>query len=202
MSTDGEKTAEKLNLQKNTEDKIKVENDEETDKANPNKGLYDIEVTDINKRAFKLAELKGKVIIIVNVASKCGLAEKSYQELASLLAKYHSKGLRILLFPCRQFLNQEYEQMEKVRSFANKFSENFMLMDEIDVKGPSIHPLFKFLTENLKGFLTNNIKWNFTYFLIGRNGELVRRYGPTERLPDADKDLVRCIGDVEDEVEN
>lgn len=185
-----------------TENNEEVGEDGNTGKASVGESIYDIEVTDITKRTFKLAELKGKVIIVVNVASKCGLAERSYQELASLLAKYHSKGLRVLLFPCRQFLNQEYEQMEKVKDFANRFSERFMLMDEISVKGSNIHPLFKFLSENLKGFLTNDIKWNFTYFLIGRNGELVRRYGPTERLSDTDKDLVRCIGNVEDEVDS
>lgn len=160
--------------------------------------IYDIKVTDLSGRQFKLEELKGNVVLIVNVASKCGLAQQSYQELASLLVKYHSKGLRILIFPCQQFLKQEFDQLEKINEFARSFSDKFMIMKPVDVKGKNIHPLFKYLIDNLHGFLTNDIKWNFTYFLIGRNGELVRRYGPTERLPDTDKDLVKCIGNVED----
>lgn len=167
-----------------------------------NSSIYDIEVTDINHNRYTLRKYEGKVLIIVNVASKCGLANQSYQELTSLLVKYHSKGLRILLFPCKQFLNQEFDEMEKVQEFAKNYSENFIIMDAVNVKGHNIHPLFKYLTEHLKGFITNEIKWNFTYFLVGRNGELVRRYGPTERLPDTDPDLLSCIGDVEHSIEN
>lgn len=167
----------------------------------PKNSIYDIEVTDIDHNRYTLRKYEGKVLIIVNVASKCGLANQSYQELTSLLVKFHSKGLRVLLFPCKQFLNQEFDEMEKVQEFAKKYSENFIIMDAVNVKGTNIHPLFKYLTEHLKGFITNDIKWNFTYFLVGRNGELVKRYGPTERLPDTDPDLLKCIGDVEYSVE-
>lgn len=161
--------------------------------------IYEITVRDAEQRSFKLEELKGKVLLIVNVASKCGLAERSYHELADLLAKYHSRGLRILLFPCSQFLNQEYSEIKLVREFARQYSEDFMLMDAVNVKGPKIHPLFQYLTDNLKGFLVNTVKWNFTYFLVGRNGELLKRYGPTERLPDTDPVLVEAIGDSKEE---
>lgn len=167
-----------------------------------NKELYDIRVTEMNGRSFKLGELAGKVLLIVNVASKCGLAEKGYQELATLLVKFYSRGLRVLIFPCRQFLNQEFVEREKIMAFAAEFSDKFTLMDVVEVKGPQIHPLFKYLTEHLEGFLTNSIKWNFTYFLVGREGELVRRYGPTERLGVDDKDLLKCIGNAKADVEN
>lgn len=161
--------------------------------------IYNIEVTDCNKRTFKLEELKGKVLIIVNIASNCGLAKRSYLELSSLLVSYRHRGLRVLLFPCRQFLKQEFEEMEEIKKFIKDYSDDFMLMDMVNVIGNDIHPLFRYLKDNLQGFITNDIKWNFTYFLIGRNGELLRRYGPTERVKDTDKELVKAINAGEEE---
>lgn len=155
--------------------------------------IYDIEVVDVKGRAFKLEELKGNVIVVVNVASKCGLAQSSYGDLAAILKEYHSKGLRVLLFPCRQFLNQELESMQQVEAFVSGFSENFMLMGEVKVKGEEAHPLFKYLSKKLSGFLTDSIKWNFTYFLIGRDGVPVKRYGPTEKLTVDDKHLLESL---------
>lgn len=159
--------------------------------------IYDIEVTDIEKNTYKLERYRGNVMLIVNVASGCGLAEKSYRELSDLLIKFHTRGLRILLFPCRQFLNQEYEDLEQVREFSRQYHDEFVLMDAVNVKGTNIHPLFRYLTDNLKGFLFNGIKWNFTYFLVGRNGELVKRYGPTESITDTDASFLKCIGEAE-----
>lgn len=165
------------------------------------KSIYDISVLDYQHVRHSLAEFRGKVLLIVNVASFCGLAKKSYEELCSLCVKYHRRGLRILLFPCRQFMSQEYSDIMKVKEFTDQYNDKFILMDMVDVKGKNMHPLYKYLVENLQGWLTNSIKWNFTYFLIGRDGELARRYGPTERLKEDDPDLLRCIGTVEDEKE-
>lgn len=158
--------------------------------------IYDIEVLDAQKVKHSLSEFKGKVLLIVNVASQCGLAKQSYAELSSLLDKYYNRGLRILLFPCRQFLAQEYCDINKVKDFINEYNKDFILMDMVNVNGKNRHPLYEYLCSNLKGFLTNHIKWNFTYFLIGRNGELVRRYSPTEHIKENDADILRCIGDV------
>lgn len=155
--------------------------------------IYDISVTDMNMEEYKLERYRGKVLLIVNVASKCGLADKSYTELSKLLKEYSNKGLLILLFPCSQFRDQEYKEKQEIKDFVAKYGKEFILMDSVQVKGPNIHPLFKFLIENLEGFGTDDIKWNFTYFLIGRQGELVKRYSPISGISPDDKDLVKCI---------
>ncbi|KAI4291072.1 phospholipid-hydroperoxide glutathione peroxidase [Pancytospora philotis] len=162
--------------------------------------IYDIRVRDYCGRPMKMEEYRGKVLLIVNVASRCGLAHKAYTALASLLSTYHKKGLRILLFPCKQFMNQEYASISEVKKFAEQYDDRFDLMEMVDVSGQSIHPLYKYLTDNLTGWLTNSIKWNFTVFLVGRNGELVQRYGPTEALKHDDAQILACIGSVPDEV--
>ncbi|KAI5149742.1 hypothetical protein ENBRE01_1095 [Enteropsectra breve] len=163
------------------------------------KGIYSIEVKDWQGIKRSMGDYAGKPLLIVNVASNCGLAKQSYLELAEILEKYHSKGLRILLFPCRQFLKQEFSQISKVKEVADSYSGKFDLMDYVEVMGSGIHPLFKYLCDNLKGFLTNSIKWNFTYFLIGRKGELVRRFAPMEHIKHDDPDLVRCVGNAKSE---
>lgn len=160
--------------------------------------IFDIHVRDYKKRAHTLAEYRGNVMLIVNVASECGLAEGSYRELASLLTKYHHRGLCILLFPCGQLLSQEFGDIQKVKEFADRYHKSFVLMDMTEVRGKNIHPLFQYLIDNLHGRLTNSIKWNFTYFLVGRDGTPLRRYGPTEHIRDDDRDLLRAIGDAKE----
>lgn len=154
---------------------------------------------DINKQPYKLSELAGMVILIVNVASKCKLADNSYKELAGLLDQYYSDGLRVLLFPCKQFLNQEYDKMDEVKNFVKNYGDKFVLMDEVNVKGSNIHPLFKYLIKNLSGTLTNDIKWNFTYFLIDRYGRPKKRYGPTDSISKTDSALLECLKEKSEE---
>lgn len=155
--------------------------------------IYDICVRDYTGKVRHLSEYKGKVLLIVNVASTCGFAKRAYTELTALLTTYHKDGLRILLFPCKQFMNQEFTEMKKIKDFVDEYDDRFDLMDMIDVRGSTVHPLYKYLIKNLKGWLTNSIKWNFTTFLIGRNGELARRYGPTESIDPMDSDIVKCM---------
>lgn len=162
-------------------------------KSLPTESIYDIEVTDIDDNKYLLEEYRGKVLLIVNVASNCRLADKSYKELAALLEKYNSNGLVILLFPCNQYKNQEYGTKPEIKNFVAQYGDQFILMDVVQVKGPEIHPLFKYLTNKLTGFFTNDIKWNFTYFLIGRNGESVKRYSPLDGISVTDRDLVNQI---------
>lgn len=164
------------------------------------KSIFDIHVEDYEKRGHTLAEYRGKVLLIVNVASECGLAEGSYKELASLLTKYSQRGLCILLFPCSQFLNQEYGDIQEVKRFASSYHENFVLMNMTNVRGKNIHPLFQYLTDNLHGRFTNSVKWNFTYFLIGRDGTPLKRYGPTDHIRDDDPDLLKALGDAKEKV--
>lgn len=158
-----------------------------------NNNVYGFEVMDLDGKEIKLEAYKGQVLLIVNVASKCKLANRSYKELSALLSNFHDKGLRVLLFPCKQFLNQEHEDLEKIKEFAGQYSKQFILMGPVKVKGDECHPLFKFLCESLKGTLGNSIKWNFTYFLIGRDGVPVKRYGPLSSISEKDPDLIRCL---------
>lgn len=157
--------------------------------------VYNFEVTDMENNTYTLEEYKGKVILVVNVASKCGLADKSYQELAKILSTYNSDDIKVLLFPCDQFAKQEYKTREEIKQFAATYSDEFILMAPVDVKGQNMHPLFKFLCNKLSGFITDGIKWNFTYFLIDRQGIPVKRYSPIDSLPVNDKMLVKCINE-------
>jgi len=162
--------------------------------ASSSSPIYSIQVREWNKTSRFLSHYKGKTLLIVNVASNCGLAKAAYEELSGLDAKYFRKGLRILLFPCRQFLNQEFQEISKIKEFISQFGSNFILMDYVNVKGNDISPLYKYLISNTKGFLTNGIKWNFTYFLIGPDGKIVRRYGPTEHVHDDEgSEIQKCL---------
>jgi len=168
---------------------------EEESNVYDERSIYRFEVRDMNKNEYKLDKYRGDVIIIVNVASKCKLANKSYKELSELLKRHSDKGLRILLFPCSQFLDQEYEELAEIKAFADKYNEEFILMDKVEVKGNNIHPLFEFLVEELPGTFGNYIKWNFTYFLIDRNGIPVRRYSPTGSITPKDKYLLKVLNE-------
>lgn len=172
---------------------------EEESNVYDERSVYRFEVRDMNNNEYKLEEYKGDPIIIVNVASKCKLANKSYTELAELLKSHSDKGLRILLFPCSQFWDQEYEELAKIKEFADKYHKEFILMDKVEVKGDNIHPLFEFLVEKLPekfgNFIGNYIKWNFTYFLIDRNGIPVKRYSPTGSITPKDEHLLKVLNE-------
>lgn len=155
--------------------------------------IYNFEVESIDGTKYKLEKYKGSVLLIVNVASKCKLAEKSYKNLQELTGAYHNKGLRILLFPCGQFLNQEHDELEKIKNFASEYSQNFILMNKVKVNGKDTHPLFEYLKSQLTGFLTNDIKWNFTYFLIDRDGTPLKRYSPNDLLDLKDETLLKSL---------
>jgi len=129
--------------------------------------------------SLKLEEYKGKVLLIVNTASKCGFT-KQYGSLQSLYSNYHSEGLEILAFPCNQFGAQEPDENEAIQYFCQlNFATEFEVFAKLDVKGPSVHPLFAYLAEEKKGiFGTSAIKWNFTKWLVDRQGKIVSRYAP------------------------
>jgi glutathione peroxidase len=141
--------------------------------------LYDIEVTTIEGKKKSLAEYKGKVLLIVNTASKCGFTPQ-YSGLQNLYEKYGEKGLIVLGFPCNQFANQEPGDEAEIQQFCQlNYGVTFPLFAKVDVKGPNAHPLFRYLTKEAPGFLgMKSIKWNFTKFLVDRNGRVVKRYAP------------------------
>lgn len=136
-----------------------------------------------------LAALKGHVVLVVNVASKCGFTANNYAQLKEFDAKYYEKGLRILLFPCNQFGNQEPGDNESVCHYIGGISERFLVAEKVDVNGSGAHPIFKWLQDSCPGFLFNAIKWNFTKFLINRQGEPVKRYAPNEEPKTFEADI-------------
>jgi glutathione peroxidase len=141
--------------------------------------IYDFNVAQIDGKETSLQEYKGKVVLIVNVASQCGLTPQ-YSGLEELYEKYKAKGLVILGFPCNQFGGQEPGTEAEIKTFCEtSFQVTFPLFSKINVNGADTHPLYKYLKIEKKGFLgTEAIKWNFTKFLIDREGKVVERFSP------------------------
>src|SRR5580765_5456036 len=141
--------------------------------------IYDIGVDVIHDKKHKLDEYKGKVLLIVNVASKCGFTPQ-YKGLEAMYEKMQSRGLEVLGFPCNQFGSQEPGTAEEIESFCElNYGVTFPLFAKIEVNGNGAAPLYKYLKKEKPGLLGSEaIKWNFTKFLVDRNGKVVERYAP------------------------
>ena len=141
--------------------------------------IYDFSATLNNGTDQSLAGYKGKVLLIVNTASKCGFTPQ-YKGLQDLYAKYHDRGLEVLGFPCDQFGHQEPGNDDEIKSFCDlNYGVNFPLFSKIEVNGDGAHPLYKFLKSEKGGLLGDAIKWNFTKFLVDKQGIVVERFAPT-----------------------
>ncbi|MDC1068969.1 glutathione peroxidase [Candidatus Kapabacteria bacterium] len=139
--------------------------------------IYDIKVTNIDGKELALDEYKGKTLLIVNVASECGFTPQ-YEGLQNIYEKYQDKEFVVLGFPCNQFGGQEPGSREEIKQFCStKFSVDFPLFEKIDVNGDNAHQLYKYLKASKGGFPGDAIKWNFTKFLVDKNGKVVGRYG-------------------------
>jgi glutathione peroxidase len=140
--------------------------------------IYNFKATDSHGNEKSLADYQGKVVLIVNTASKCGFTPQ-YQDLQALYNRLHDQGLEVLAFPCDQFGHQEPGSNEEIQQFCQlNYGVTFPVFAKIDVNGKAAHPLFQFLRKECGGFLTDSIKWNFTKFLIGRDGQVVERFAP------------------------
>ena len=140
-----------------------------------------------------LNEYEGKPLIIVNTASKCGLTPQ-FKGLQELYDKYKDQGLEVLGFPCDQFNNQEFDNIEETTQFCQmNYGVTFPMFAKIDVNGDHTDPLFTFLKEQKKGVLSKNIKWNFTKFLIDGNGQVVERYAPTTDPAKMEEDIIKVL---------
>lgn len=147
------------------------------DCSTPFTNLYDIPVTDISGAETTLAEYRGKVLIIVNVASKCGLTDRQYRELVQISGEY-SDRVEVLAFPCNQFMKQEPGNKEQVCEFIISMGgQSFKVFDKVKVNGKDAHPLFKFLRAN-SSLKSNTVGWNFGKFLIAPDGRIAGYYGP------------------------
>ncbi len=147
-----------------------------------------------NGEVLSLADKAGKVVLIVNTASKCGFTPQ-YEGLEALFQKYNEQGFEVIAFPCNQFGAQEPGNAEEIANFCSlKYDVSFPLMDKIDVNGAGAPPLYDWLKKEAPGLLgSRGIKWNFTKFLIGRDGKVVRRYAPTDKPADIEKDVVALL---------
>lgn len=140
--------------------------------------IYQYEALNMDDEVVSLEDYKGKVLLIVNTASKCGFTPQ-FKGLESIYETYKDQGLEIIGFPCNQFKEQDPGTNAEIKSFCElNYGVTFEIFQKIDVKGPEQHPLYTYLTENTKGLLGGEIKWNFTKFLIDREGNIVKRFGP------------------------
>ena len=158
------------------------------------KSIYDYKVDDSQKNPVSLSDYKGKTLLIVNVASRCGLTPQ-YKGLQELYSKYSNKDFEILAFPCNQFGAQEPGSNEEIKEFCDiNFNVSFKIFDKINVNGSSASPLFKHLKNEAKGVMGSEaIKWNFTKFLIDNNGRVIKRYSPQTTPDKIDKDLSEIL---------
>jgi glutathione peroxidase len=156
--------------------------------------MYDIPVRTIDGVDTTLQPYRGKALLIVNVASRCGYTPQ-YTGLEALYRKYKDQGFVVLGFPCNQFAHQEPENEAAIHQFCDtSYGISFPLFAKIDVNGPRTHPLYRYLKSQRKGFLGREaIAWNFTKFLVGRNGEVLRRYSSRQTPDKIEKDVAAVV---------
>ena len=157
-------------------------------------GIYDFAVKDIHGKTVKLDAFKGKPLLIVNTASKCGFTPQ-YKGLEALYKKLHGKGLEILGFPCNQFGEQEPGDEAEIESFCEvNYGVTFPMFAKVDVNGDAAAPLYKFLKKEKPGLLGSEaIKWNFTKFLVDRSGKVVERYAPNTEPAEIAGDIQKLL---------
>ena len=157
-------------------------------------GIYDFSAQTIEGQAQSLDAYRGKTLLIINVASKCGFTPQ-YKGLEALYRQYKDKGFAILGFPCDQFGHQEPGNEQEIKDFCSlTYEVSFPMFAKIKVNGDDAHPLYRYLKKTKPGLLgTEGIKWNFTKFLIDRNGQVVGRYAPTDKPEAIERDLVKLL---------
>ena len=154
---------------------------------------FDFSATDIDGQPKALSDYKRKVLLVVNVASKCGFTPQ-YTGLEKLWKTYADKGLVVLGFPCDQFGHQEPGDEAEIRNFCSlTYDVDFPLFAKIDVNGKAAHPLYQWLKSEKGGLLGSSIKWNFTKFLVGRDGKVLKRYAPTDTPESLVKDIEAAL---------
>uniref|UniRef100_A0A914DQI2 Glutathione peroxidase n=1 Tax=Acrobeloides nanus TaxID=290746 RepID=A0A914DQI2_9BILA len=158
------------------------------------KTIYQFTAKDVDGKDVNLEKYMGNVVLIVNVASECGLTNSNYTQLKEVLDKYHDKGLQIAAFPCNQFGGEEPACELDIKKFVNeKYKFEPDLYAKIKVNGDDAHPLYKFLKKEKGGTLFDGIKWNFTKFLVDKEGHVVKRYAPTTAPHEIEKDIEKLL---------
>ncbi len=157
------------------------------------KGFYGLSALSLQGKKVDMDRYKGKVVLVVNTASKCGLT-KQLEGLEDLYKKYKEQGLVILGFPCNQFANQEPGDESSIsEGCVINYGVTFQMFSKIDVNGKDVHPIYKYLKSELRGFLGSRVKWNFTKFLIDTTGKPVKRFSPITKPSKIDNYISKLI---------
>ena len=157
--------------------------------------IYQFEAELLEGENKSFSDYEGKVLLIVNTASKCGFTPQ-FAGLEKLYEKYHDQGLEVLGFPCNQFGGQDPGSNEQIGTYCQRnYGVKFPMFAKVYVKGPEAHAVFRYLTNNSKGILGNGIKWNFTKFLINKKGEVINRYAPTTKPEDIEQDIEKALAE-------
>jgi glutathione peroxidase len=155
--------------------------------------IYQFEAELLDGKNKSFADYEGKVLLIVNTASKCGFTPQ-FAGLEKLYEKYKDQGLEVLGFPCNQFGGQDPGSNDQIGAYCQKnYGVTFPMFSKVDVKGPEAHILFRYLTNNSKGILGNGIKWNFTKFLIGKDGKVLNRFAPTTKPEELENEVEAAL---------
>ncbi|KAG9158850.1 hypothetical protein Leryth_017893 [Lithospermum erythrorhizon] len=162
--------------------------------TNNPQSLFDFTVKDAKGNDVDLSIYKGKVLLIVNVASECGLTDSNYTELNQLYENYKDKGLEVLAFPCNQFGEQEPGSNDEIVDFVcTRFKAEFPIFDKVEVNGENAGPVYKFLKTGQWGIIGDDIQWNFAKFLVDKSGQAVDRYYPTMSPLTIAKDIEKLL---------
>jgi glutathione peroxidase len=158
-----------------------------------NQSIFDLSAKANDGSELSLSQYKGKVMLVVNTASKCGFTPQ-YKGLQALYQKYADKGLVVIGFPCDQFAHQEPGSDGEIAEFCQRnFGVSFPLMAKVEVNGDGAHPVFKHLRKKAPGVIGDSIKWNFTKFLVSKDGDKVLRYAPTVEPEALESDIVKAL---------
>ncbi len=156
--------------------------------------VYDFSLNSLHGEPINFSSFKGKVILLVNTASKCGFTPQ-YEDLEAIHTRYKDEGLVVIGVPCNQFGHQEPGDAQSIaEGCLSDYGVDFLITEKLDVNGAKRHPLFSYLCDALPGVLSNNIKWNFTKFLIGRDGKPLQRFAPITHPKKLEKYLKQALG--------
>ncbi|TCP61497.1 glutathione peroxidase [Baia soyae] len=155
--------------------------------------FYQLSVVLSNGQEKSFEDYRGKAVLLVNTASKCGFTPQ-YKGLQELYETYHDQGLEVIGFPCNQFMGQEPGSNEEIQEFCEiNYGVKFPITDKIDVNGSDAHPVFQYLTQEARGILGEAIKWNFTKFLVDPSGNVVKRFAPTTKPEDLKLEIEKVL---------
>lgn len=155
--------------------------------------FYDLSARALDGEEIAFSRYRGKVVLIVNTASRCGFTHQ-YAGLEALHERHAAEGLAVLGFPCNQFGGQEPGERDTIEACITGFGVAFQMFEKVEVNGPNAHPVFRWLTSALPGLIGSGIRWNFTKFLIGRDGRPIDRYAPLTSPEGLEADVVAALG--------